>query len=79
MEGNDYPSVNPRVILSFPSQDRADLIIRVPVPSRRAGKIEQAILKNICPGRMRISHAVIFVTNSAITPLIHCKILIVLI
>ena len=45
MEGNDYPSVNPRVILSFPSQDRADLIIRVPVPSRRAGKIEQAILE----------------------------------
>lgn len=42
-------SVEPRVTLSVPDPGRLDLIVRVPVPARRRGRIEQLILRRALP------------------------------
>ena len=41
----DAPSVEPRVTISFPAPDRIDLVLRVPVPVQRKGRIKQQIIR----------------------------------
>lgn len=43
--GLEAPNVEPRIYLGFPSPDTVELIVRIPVPARRKGRIEQAILR----------------------------------
>ncbi len=43
-EGLDTPSVDPRVTLTLPEPGRIDLIVRVPAPSQKKGRIEQQVL-----------------------------------
>jgi small-conductance mechanosensitive channel len=43
-EGIEVPSVDPRVSLAYPEPGRIDLVVRVPAPNTRKGKVEQAIL-----------------------------------
>jgi len=44
-EGLDTPAVDPRVSLRVAEPDRLELSVRVPVPARRKGQIEQAVLR----------------------------------
>jgi small-conductance mechanosensitive channel len=44
-EGLDTPAVDPRVSLRVPEPERIEMSVRVPVPARRKGQIEQAILR----------------------------------
>jgi small-conductance mechanosensitive channel len=41
----EVPSVEPRVSIEFPDSETVNLLVRVPVPSRRKGRIEQAIIR----------------------------------
>ncbi len=41
----DAPSVQPRVTLHLPEPGRVDLLLRIPAPSHRTARIEQAILR----------------------------------
>jgi small-conductance mechanosensitive channel len=41
----EAPTIEPRVHLSFPTRDQTDLVVRVPTPANRKGRIEQSILK----------------------------------
>ncbi|MGD9806989.1 MAG: mechanosensitive ion channel family protein [Deferribacterales bacterium] len=43
--GFEAPNADPRVTITLPDKDTIHLMVRVPVPSRRKGKIEQAILR----------------------------------
>ena len=43
--GLDSPTVAPRVTLQVPEPGKINLLLRVPVPSRRKGRLEQAILR----------------------------------
>lgn len=43
-EGLEFPKIEPRVQIHYPDKDRIDIVIRMPVPARAKGKIEQAIL-----------------------------------
>jgi small-conductance mechanosensitive channel len=45
IQGIEAPSTDPRVTLAFPTHDRIELIVRIPVPSLYSGKIEQRILQ----------------------------------
>lgn len=45
-EGIDTPKVTPKIYLTVPEVDETHLVIRVPVPRKRPGKIEQMILEN---------------------------------
>lgn len=40
---SEMPSVKPRVSVNFTAYNQTDLIVRVPVPGRRAGKVQQEI------------------------------------
>lgn len=42
-------SVEPRVTLQVPEPGRLDLIVRMPVPARRRGRIEQMVLRRALP------------------------------
>lgn len=42
-------SVEPRVTLRIPEPGRLDLIVRMPVPTRRRGRIEQKVLRTALP------------------------------
>lgn len=44
-QGTRGLSVEPRVTLRVPAPDRVDLMVRLPVPAARRGRIEQAILR----------------------------------
>ena len=44
-EGLDTPSVDPRVTICLPQPDRIDLVVRVPVPVDKKGRVEQEILR----------------------------------
>jgi small-conductance mechanosensitive channel len=44
-EGLDTPAVDPRVSLRIAEPERIELSVRVPVPARRKGQIEQAIVR----------------------------------
>ncbi len=44
-EGLELPSVDPRVSINFPDVNRIDLILRVPIPAKRRGRMEQQILE----------------------------------
>jgi small-conductance mechanosensitive channel len=46
-ESLDVPSVEPRVTIQLPEPGRIDLLVRIPTPARRKGKIEQAILRRV--------------------------------
>jgi len=39
------PVIDPRVTVAIPKAGKIDLIVRIPVPARRKGRIEQAILR----------------------------------
>ena len=41
----DSPTVEPRVTLQIPEAGKVNLLLRIPVPSRRKGRLEQAILR----------------------------------
>lgn len=43
--GLDPPNVEPRISITFPEPHRVDMIVRIPAPARRKGRIEQAILR----------------------------------
>jgi small-conductance mechanosensitive channel len=43
--GLDSPTVAPRVTLQIPEPDKINLLLRVPAPARRKGRLEQAILR----------------------------------
>ncbi len=43
-EDIDAPNAEPRLAFSFPAPDRVDVVMRVPVPVRRSGKVEQEII-----------------------------------
>jgi small-conductance mechanosensitive channel len=43
--GLEVPSVEPRVSIEFRDNETINLFVRIPVPSRRKGKIEQAIIR----------------------------------
>ncbi|MCI0420462.1 MAG: mechanosensitive ion channel family protein [Acidobacteria bacterium] len=43
--GLDSPTVAPRVTLQIPEPGKINLLLRVPAPSRRKGRLEQAILR----------------------------------
>lgn len=45
--GLDTPSVHPRVSFAFRDEKRVDLIVRIPVPALRKGRIEQAIIRRV--------------------------------
>ncbi len=44
-ESLDAPSVEPRVTISIPANDRIDLVVRVAAPVQRKGRTEQQILR----------------------------------
>jgi small-conductance mechanosensitive channel len=44
-EGLDTPAVDPRVSIRIAEPERIDLSVRIPVPARRKGQIEQAIVR----------------------------------
>ncbi|WP_159455756.1 mechanosensitive ion channel domain-containing protein [Pseudobacteriovorax antillogorgiicola] len=41
----ESPNVEPRLHYSFSSSDQVDLVIRIPVPSKQKGRLEQAIIQ----------------------------------
>ena len=43
-QGLYTPSVEPRVTIQFADPERVNLVVRIPVPARKKGRIEQAIL-----------------------------------
>jgi small-conductance mechanosensitive channel len=43
--GLDSPTVAPRVTLQIPEPGKINLLLRIPTPSRRKGRLEQAILR----------------------------------
>ena len=43
--GLDSPTVAPRVTLQIPEPDKINLLLRIPAPARRKGRLEQAILR----------------------------------
>lgn len=43
--GLEPPKTDPRVSLQVPEPGRIDLLLRIPVPARRKGRVEQAILR----------------------------------
>lgn len=44
-EGLDAPSVEPRVTLELNDPGRIDLIVRIPTPARRKGRMEQQVVR----------------------------------
>lgn len=44
--GLDPPSMEPRVSLQLPEPGIINLLVRIPVPARRKGRVEQAILRH---------------------------------
>lgn len=44
-EGIETPNVEPRVSIHLPDPERIDLIVRIPAPCLRKGKIEQSIVR----------------------------------
>lgn len=44
-QATEMPHVEPRIHLSFPEPDRVDLVIRIPAPANRKGRVEQNILR----------------------------------
>ena len=47
-EGLAVSSVEPRVTLTLPESEKMNLIVRIPVPARRKGRVEQEILRKFC-------------------------------
>lgn len=43
--GLETPVAEPRVTVHLPSPDRIDLLVRIPAPARKRGRVEQAILR----------------------------------
>ncbi|MFN8005938.1 MAG: mechanosensitive ion channel [Terriglobia bacterium] len=52
----DSPTVEPRVTLQIPEAGKINLLLRIPVPSRRKGRLEQAILRRFLSEFPRLSH-----------------------
>ena len=48
--GLDSPTVAPRVTLQIPEPGKINLLLRIPAPSRRKGRLEQAILRRYLSG-----------------------------
>ncbi|MEW5978144.1 MAG: mechanosensitive ion channel family protein [Acidobacteriota bacterium] len=44
-QGLDTPTVEPRVTLHIPEAGKINLLLRIPTPARRKGRLEQAILR----------------------------------
>ena len=60
--GLDSPTVAPRVTLQIPEPGKINLLLRIPAPSRRKGRLEQAILRQVSVRdfqghRQRVRHA----------------------
>jgi hypothetical protein len=54
----DSPTVEPRVTLQIPEAGKVNLLLRIPVPSRRKGRLEQAILRRYLSEYSRVvSHS----------------------
>lgn len=51
--GLEAPSTEPRVSVRVPEPGRIDLLLRVPVPARRKGRVEQAILRRFLDATAR--------------------------
>lgn len=44
LEGLEIPTTEPKVAIALPDEKRVDLVVRVPIPSDRSGRIQQAII-----------------------------------
>ena len=45
--GYEVPAVEPRVTVQLPEPGRIGLVVRVPAPARRKGRVQQAILRRV--------------------------------
>ncbi len=50
-EGLETPSLDPRATLRFEDGGKLSLLVRIPVPARRKGRVEQAILRRFLDWR----------------------------
>jgi hypothetical protein len=53
--GLDSPTVAPRVTLQIPEPGKINLLLRIPTPARRIGRLEQAILRRFLSEFRRLS------------------------
>lgn len=54
LEGLEIPTTEPRVAIAFPDEKRVDLVVRVPIPSDRSGRIQQSIIAKYLESRAQI-------------------------
>lgn len=54
VEGLEAPTAEPRVLVLFPSHDKIEFVLRIPVESLRAGKAEQSILEKYIEGLSKL-------------------------
>lgn len=52
----DTPTVEPRVTLQIPEAGKVNLLLRIPVPSRRKGRLEQAIMRRFLSEFSRVGN-----------------------
>jgi small-conductance mechanosensitive channel len=52
----DIPTVEPRVTLQIPEAGKVNLLLRIPVPSRRKGRLEQAIMRRFLSEYSRVGN-----------------------
>ena len=57
LEGLEIPTTEPKVAIAFPDEKRIDLVVRVPIPSDRSGRIQQAIINRYLELRGSIATA----------------------
>jgi len=53
--GLDSPTVAPRVTIQIPEPGKVNLLLRIPTPARRIGRLEQAILRRFLSDFRRLS------------------------
>lgn len=51
-EGLEAPMVEPKVVIQIPEPGKLNLLLRIPTPARRKGRIEQAILRKIINSKL---------------------------
>ncbi len=56
-KGLDSPSIEPRIFLSFPDPDKIMFHVRIPAPSKRRGRVEQAIIRRFLHN-VQVAHPV---------------------
>ncbi|MEC9374116.1 MAG: mechanosensitive ion channel family protein [Planctomycetota bacterium] len=67
-QGLRSPSVEPRVTVQLPEPGRLNLLVRVPAPARRRGRVEQSILRRVLPELARASKGSSAAASAASAP-----------